>query len=527
MKKKTVGILLALALTLLIGSALASGVLEGNWERNGGRWVCYDQYNRPVTNYRGWDGVRIPAGVDSLLISDFAGASRRFVIYCEPGSYAESFALDHGLQFDTGARQVIGYQISNVSQKVEWIISNYISSDMSDGKKAKVLHNWLVFNNFYDLSLTKGDIKDVLLYGTGVCQAYADAYALLLTKVGVENRTLISTTEMNHIWNVVKLGGRWVHIDATWDDPIDERKRYAISGEECEDYYGLSDGAMAQDHDWEEPVYVDSGNVGFVNAFGHTYYYLNGVRLTGWATLVAYDHVYSRWADGYVMTSATNSYYFDENGDMATDWRLVGGNMYYFRPDGAWEQRTAPQGWMAVDDGYYYIVGNAALTGWNALDGIWYYFGTDGLMATGWNQIGADWYYFNEQGTMITGWMEVRDRSGQSRWYYLKDSGIRAAGWLEMGGVWYYFDGEGIMATGLQQVGGATYFFQGSGAMTTGWAQLGGRWYYLKDSGAAAVGWEKIDGVWYYFDYAGVMQTGTQIIDGVQYSFDASGAWVQ
>ena len=25
---------------------------------------------------------------------------------------------------------------------------------------------------------------------------------------------------MNHIWNLIKIDGKWYHVDVTWDDPI-------------------------------------------------------------------------------------------------------------------------------------------------------------------------------------------------------------------------------------------------------------------------------------------------------------------
>ena len=527
MKKTIGGLLLVLLLVFIAGCALAAGVLDAQWKNQNGEWICMNASGAPVTSFRGYAGVRIPAEVDRLSIKDFAGADRKFVIYCEPDSYAQSFALSHGLQYDNGVKRVVGYDIRNLNQKVSWIIENYITSDMSDGQKAKVLHNWLVFNNYYDLSLSRGDPSDVLLYGTGVCQAYAEAYALLLTKVGVENRTLISSTEMNHIWNIVKIGNRWVHIDATWDDPVDKKTQFAISGNEDEAYYALGDADMAQDHDWEETLSVDTGYVGFVYAYSHTYYYgPNGQRTIGWAILEVPDHVYNRQAQGYVLYYETKTFYFDETGDITTGWKMIGGVPYYFQDDGAWDEAALLSGWAYLDHAWYYIYGGTALTGWQQMDGFWYYFAGDGAMATEWTQVGTDWYYFTENGAMVTGWMETRNKAGQSLWYYFQDSGTRTVGWRQIDGSWYYFSPEGVMATGLQQIGGETYLFQSSGAMTTGWAQQGSAWYYLQKSGAAARGWLQIDGVWYYFDASGVMQTGTQTIDGQVYSFTASGAWI-
>lgn len=67
------------------------------------------------------------------------------------------------------------------------------------------------------------NILGVFEKGSGVCEAYARTFQLLLNVSGVEN-TFVSGTAgtdsmENHAWNLVKLDdGRWYWCDLTWDD---------------------------------------------------------------------------------------------------------------------------------------------------------------------------------------------------------------------------------------------------------------------------------------------------------------------
>ena len=50
-----------------------------------------------------------------------------------------------------------------------------------------------------------------------VCSGYADAVSIFLNTLGIKNYRVSNDT---HIWNLILVNGKWVHLDATWDDPI-------------------------------------------------------------------------------------------------------------------------------------------------------------------------------------------------------------------------------------------------------------------------------------------------------------------
>ena len=82
-----------------------------------------------------------------------------------------------------------------------------------------------IFDRFYAVSYTHLDVYKrqsewgVLLKGKGNCQGYAKAYALLLQKVHIPVK-FANSYSMMHMWNVVRLQGKWYHVDLTWDDPL-------------------------------------------------------------------------------------------------------------------------------------------------------------------------------------------------------------------------------------------------------------------------------------------------------------------
>ena len=90
---------------------------------------------------------------------------------------------------------------------------------MSDLVKARALHDWICDFASYDYTLTKFKASDILFDGSGVCDAYTRAYAVLLDAVGIENRRI--TCRMNgegHAVNGIRIDGTWFYVDVTNDD---------------------------------------------------------------------------------------------------------------------------------------------------------------------------------------------------------------------------------------------------------------------------------------------------------------------
>lgn len=94
-----------------------------------------------------------------------------------------------------------------------------LDDNMSEAEKALYLHDYLLSVSTYynDNTLTTKSAGNLLAYGNGVCQAYSDAYILLLKLSGIECSHVVSNS-MRHVWPVIKLDDEYYHIDPTWDD---------------------------------------------------------------------------------------------------------------------------------------------------------------------------------------------------------------------------------------------------------------------------------------------------------------------
>ena len=89
----------------------------------------------------------------------------------------------------------------------------------SDFDKLLYLHDYFVQNYSYDYTLTIRDAYTFFKQKTGVCQAYMLALIAVTDEIGIESIP-VTSSRMNHAWNLVKLDGDWYHIDVTWDDAV-------------------------------------------------------------------------------------------------------------------------------------------------------------------------------------------------------------------------------------------------------------------------------------------------------------------
>ena len=94
----------------------------------------------------------------------------------------------------------------------------------SDLEKAVYVHDWLVQNLAYDTEYVEDGLIDdhnarnALVDGSTVCEGYAKVYALALNRLDIP-AVLVTSSTLNHAWNMVELDGQWYQVDCTWDDP--------------------------------------------------------------------------------------------------------------------------------------------------------------------------------------------------------------------------------------------------------------------------------------------------------------------
>lgn len=127
-------------------------------------------------------------------------------------SYSSAYPADAQKRYQTALNQAYAEALPN-------------PSGMTDMQKARALHDYLAQHMEYDTALQKYNAYNALVEKKAVCQGYTLAYAALLEKAGI-SFDFCTSNPMNHIWNYVKIGGKWYHVDVTWDDPTHDMVGY-------------------------------------------------------------------------------------------------------------------------------------------------------------------------------------------------------------------------------------------------------------------------------------------------------------
>ena len=119
--------------------------------------------------------------------------------------------------------------------------------------KIVAAHDFLIEKSHYE-NTGDGSCRNaysLLVNHRGVCQAYTAAFRLLMKKMNIPCKAVVSD-DMNHTWNLVKYGGNWYHIDVTWDDPV-VRTDNECSGYEQYEYFMVNDSEITSldHHGWK------------------------------------------------------------------------------------------------------------------------------------------------------------------------------------------------------------------------------------------------------------------------------------
>ena len=125
---------------------------------------------------------------------------------------------------------------------------------LSEWEKEKYVHDFICENIRYD-KLKKSyshEIIGPLGQGVGVCEGIAKAVKVLLDALGVWCVIAICGNnpekgiKYRHTWNIVKIGGTYYHLDATFDNTLGKDRE---TSEIRYDYFNLDDKKIFRDHE--------------------------------------------------------------------------------------------------------------------------------------------------------------------------------------------------------------------------------------------------------------------------------------
>lgn len=133
--------------------------------------------------------------------------------------YIDIYVTEIGKITVTPQRIYNSEHIAEINKYIENFMVNNITDDMSDYDKILLFHDYIVNNTIYDDSEDKSSFNAYTLITTGksICGGYSDILSIYLNSIGIKNYKITSS---NHVWNLVNIDGSWLHLDATWDDPV-------------------------------------------------------------------------------------------------------------------------------------------------------------------------------------------------------------------------------------------------------------------------------------------------------------------
>ena len=198
---------------------------------------------------------------DVLLISDnkiFLNTLNNYVHPYNSYKYIETTISNDYFSIKS-AKNYSDEMIDEINIIIDEVISKYITSNMSDRDKVKVIHDYIINNTKYDTS--KQEISN-LAYGAlinhlATCGGYTDAMSIFLYKLNIPNFKINCDT---HIWNAVMIDGKWYHLDLTWDDPINNLGKDILTY----DYFLITDEELDlkknSDHNYDKNLFVELKN---------------------------------------------------------------------------------------------------------------------------------------------------------------------------------------------------------------------------------------------------------------------------
>ena len=166
----------------------------------------------------------IPAGEAGTLFRDvinahpelfFVGSS--FSLSYDPSGIAFALFPSYDGSYDEA-------DIAAFSQAAEDILRQ-LDPEWDELQKLLFLHDCLVTHCEYDLSLSRFNAYNALVEHSAVCQGYALSFSYLAKQAGIQS-CVISSEEMKHAWNLLRLGEAWYYADCTWDDPTGQYPGY-------------------------------------------------------------------------------------------------------------------------------------------------------------------------------------------------------------------------------------------------------------------------------------------------------------
>ena len=216
-------------------------------------FFCDDKYERCISDI----DALIPASEDTNsydVLSDINNLVHPFNTYRKLTVVMNNY----GKVIIKVTKQYDNEQVKYINDEVAKI-EGMMKTDLTTKDKIKVFHDYIINTTKYDKEragrLNAREFKNseshtatgLLKNHLALCGGYSDIMSIYLSRLNIPN---IRISAEKHVWNLVYIDNKWLHIDATWDDPVTNTGKQIL----IHDYY-LIDTATLMKQDTVEHNY--------------------------------------------------------------------------------------------------------------------------------------------------------------------------------------------------------------------------------------------------------------------------------
>lgn len=146
--------------------------------------------------------------------------------FIKPSVYYElANQIEYHIEYSLSQKNVteITRTLNTIAKKL--LLKSKANGLSGDLQIAAYLHDYLTDHISYtkgDRSLTRNhNLVGALINRETVCEGYSKLYLFLLDKAGIPaiyvSGKTVGGSAAGHAWNMVKVNGKWYHVDVTWD----------------------------------------------------------------------------------------------------------------------------------------------------------------------------------------------------------------------------------------------------------------------------------------------------------------------
>ena len=118
--------------------------------------------------------------------------------------------------------------IKNINNKIDSIFDTIVDKEKNDYDNILAIHDYIINTTKYDIESENNPYSNastaigVLFDHKATCNGYTDTMSMFLDRLNIKNVKISNDT---HIWNLVYINNKWLNLDVTWDDPVNNLNR--------------------------------------------------------------------------------------------------------------------------------------------------------------------------------------------------------------------------------------------------------------------------------------------------------------